>query len=83
MAVANWPAIATVLVEHGRDPGQPAAAIQDGTLTSAAVVSGTVADLPIERVRTPAVIVVGDVVGVGLAAAAQLRSQAGSIGSPP
>jgi uroporphyrin-III C-methyltransferase / precorrin-2 dehydrogenase / sirohydrochlorin ferrochelatase len=66
MAVANWPAIAAALVGGGRDPDQPAAAIADGTLPSAAVVAATVGTL--ERamagagVRPPAVIVVGEVV---------------------
>src|SRR5262249_12240581 len=45
MSVASWPAIAETLVRHGRDPDQPAAALQDGTLRSATLVAGTVGTL--------------------------------------
>jgi len=73
MSVASWPAIAETLVRHGRDPDEPAAALQDGTLRSAAVVPGTVGTLAAAMaeagVRPPAVIVVGEVVRVGLDAA--------------
>jgi uroporphyrin-III C-methyltransferase / precorrin-2 dehydrogenase / sirohydrochlorin ferrochelatase len=77
MAVANWRSIAAALIAGGRAPDEPAAAIQDGTLASALVVSGTVGELAVERVRAPAVIVVGQVVSVGLAAAERLRSLRG------
>jgi uroporphyrin-III C-methyltransferase/precorrin-2 dehydrogenase/sirohydrochlorin ferrochelatase len=77
MAVASWPAIAATLIRHGRDADQPAAAIQEGTLRSSAVVAGTVGTLAAAMaeagVRPPAVIVVGDVVRVGTETAAALR----------
>jgi len=77
MAVATWPAIAEALVRHGRDPGQPAAALQDGTLRSSTVVAGTIGTLAkamsAAGVRPPAVIVVGDVVRLGLDAADAAR----------
>ena len=74
MAVANWPSISAALVAGGRSPAEPAAAIEDGTLASARVVAGTVATLADQGVRAPAVIVVGPVVSVGLAAAERLRA---------
>jgi uroporphyrin-III C-methyltransferase/precorrin-2 dehydrogenase/sirohydrochlorin ferrochelatase len=77
MAVATWPAIAEALVRYGRDPGQPAAALQDGTLRSSVVVAGTIGTLAgamaAAGVRPPAVIVVGDVVRLGLEAADAAR----------
>jgi len=77
MAVATWPQIAETLIRHGRDPDQPAAAIQDGTLRRTAVVAATVGTLAAAMaeagVRPPTVIVVGDVVRVGTETADALR----------
>jgi len=85
MAVAAWPEIAAALVRHGRDPDQPAAAVQDGTLRSAATVTATIGTLAgamaAAGVRAPAVIVVGEVVRLGTATAA--RAAAGRRGQPP
>ncbi|MDP9825125.1 uroporphyrin-III C-methyltransferase/precorrin-2 dehydrogenase/sirohydrochlorin ferrochelatase [Kineosporia succinea] len=67
MGVANLPAIARTLVEHGRDPLTGVAVIQDGSMPAERV---TVSDLAgigevaeRENIRPPAIIVIGDVVG--------------------
>ncbi len=57
------------LLAHGMDPTTPAAAIRWGTTARQEVVSGTLATLPelvaARRLRPPAVIVIGHVVGLG------------------
>lgn len=72
MAVENWPAIAAALLAGGREPGTPAACVQEGTTRGGRVVGGTLADLAAAMtaaaIRPPAVIVVGEAVAVGLAA---------------
>ncbi|MBL1067320.1 uroporphyrinogen-III C-methyltransferase [Streptomyces sp. 7-21] len=71
MAVENMPAIADVLVRHGRDPRTPVAVVQEGTTPGQRRLDatlGTVAErLAAEQVRPPAVIVVGETVRVGAA----------------
>jgi uroporphyrin-III C-methyltransferase/precorrin-2 dehydrogenase/sirohydrochlorin ferrochelatase len=68
MAVENAPAIATALLDRGRDEETPVAVVCDGTMpTERTVLSslGTLADdLVAHEVTAPAVIVVGDVVRV-------------------
>lgn len=68
MAVENAPAIAETLVEHGRSPSTPVAVVCDGTMPTERTVLSTLgslsSDLTAEGVRPPAIIVVGDVVGV-------------------
>ena len=68
MAVENAPAIAEVLVSHGRKPDTPVAVVCDGSMPAERTVLstlGTLADrLAEEQVRPPAIIVVGDVVAV-------------------
>ncbi|GAA3592782.1 uroporphyrinogen-III C-methyltransferase [Kineosporia mesophila] len=66
MGVANLPAIAKTLTEHGRDPSTGVAVIQDGSMPAERV---TVSDLARigevaqrENIRPPAIIVIGDVV---------------------
>jgi uroporphyrinogen III methyltransferase/synthase len=66
MGMRNLEAIVARLLEGGRAPGTPAAAVMDGTLPGQRVVEATLAELP-RRVReeglgAPAVVVVGDVV---------------------
>ncbi|WP_031507652.1 uroporphyrinogen-III C-methyltransferase [Streptomyces megasporus] len=74
MAVERIGAIARVLVEHGRDPGTPVAVVQEGTMAAQRRVDATLATVAeaveAQDVRPPAVIVVGEVVGVGPAAPA-------------
>lgn len=68
MAVRHLEAVLGALVEHGLDPATPAAVIQQGTIGSQRTVAGTVATLaPLARaarVRAPAVLIVGTVVGL-------------------
>jgi uroporphyrin-III C-methyltransferase/precorrin-2 dehydrogenase/sirohydrochlorin ferrochelatase len=66
MGVDTAPAIATALVEHGRAPDTPVAVVTDGSTATQRVVRTTLAALPHvvvdERIRPPAVWVVGHVV---------------------
>ena len=68
MGVENSGAIAAKLIEHGRAADTPAAVVQEGTTAAQRRVDATLATLGetvrAEGVRPPAVIVIGDVVGV-------------------
>lgn len=68
MAVDNATSIASTLIEHGRRASTPVAVISDGTMPSERVVLCRLDDLgdaiDRERIRPPAIIVIGDVVGV-------------------
>ncbi|MFD7828404.1 uroporphyrinogen-III C-methyltransferase [Kitasatospora sp. NPDC059803] len=74
MAVDKIGAIAAKLVEHGRPGDTPVAIVQEGTTAAQRRVDATLATVAAtveaERIKPPAVIVVGDVVNV-LAAAFQ------------
>ncbi|MGY1454910.1 uroporphyrinogen-III C-methyltransferase [Streptomyces sp. SS8] len=73
MAVERIGAIAEALVEHGRAPDTPVAVVQEGTMAGQRRVDATLATaartVEEEGVRPPAVIVVGEVVGVNRAGA--------------
>jgi uroporphyrinogen III methyltransferase/synthase len=66
MGMTNLPEVVGRLVEHGRDPRTPAAAIRWGTRPEQQAVIAALADLPARVVeaglRAPAVVVVGEVV---------------------
>jgi uroporphyrin-III C-methyltransferase len=66
MGVARLPQLAADLIAHGRAPDTPAAVIQEGTTRRQRVVSGPLVELPrlaaAAHVRSPAVIVVGEVI---------------------
>jgi len=68
MGVERLPELAAVLLAQGRDPATPAAVIQDGSLPGVRVVTAALAQLATTaaaaQVRAPAIIVVGDVVGL-------------------
>jgi uroporphyrin-III C-methyltransferase/precorrin-2 dehydrogenase/sirohydrochlorin ferrochelatase len=68
MAVQNAPAIATALLDGGREPGTPVAVICDGTMPTERTVLATLETLEKtladESVQPPAIIVVGEVVRV-------------------
>ncbi len=68
MGVRQLPAIASSLVAGGRDPFEPAAVVERGTLPEQRVVAGTLATIASvaasARVRAPAVVVVGAVAGL-------------------
>jgi uroporphyrin-III C-methyltransferase/precorrin-2 dehydrogenase/sirohydrochlorin ferrochelatase len=68
MAVENAPAIAEALLAGGRAPGTPVAVVCDGSMPTERTVLSTLGDLPADLVahdvRPPAIIVVGEVVGI-------------------
>ena len=66
MGAGQLPEITTRLVQHGRSAETPAALIRWGTRAGQTVVTGTLATLPVRcaGMAPPAVIVVGDVVGL-------------------
>jgi uroporphyrin-III C-methyltransferase / precorrin-2 dehydrogenase / sirohydrochlorin ferrochelatase len=68
MAVAHLDAVATELIKRGRDGATPVAVISDGTLPEQQVLTSTLAtvaaDAEAAAVRPPAVVVIGDVVGL-------------------
>ncbi len=65
MGVKNLPRNSAALIEAGRDSGEPAAVVEQGTTPAQRVVVGTLASLPgiaeREGIRSPALIVVGAV----------------------
>ncbi|GAA0623307.1 uroporphyrinogen-III C-methyltransferase [Sporichthya brevicatena] len=69
MGIDKLGAIAAALVQHGRDPGTPAAVIQEGTTsaqrTVRAPLSGIAAAVAEHGIRPPAIVVVGAVVALG------------------
>lgn len=71
MAVERVGAIAAALIGHGKDPGTPLAAVQDGALpgqrTVYSTLGGAAADLAAAGVRPPALLVIGPVVGLARA----------------
>jgi uroporphyrinogen III methyltransferase/synthase len=68
MGVRQLPLIAARLVEGGREPSEPAAVVERGTLPDQRVVTGslaTIADVAADAgIRAPALIVVGAVAGL-------------------
>ncbi|MGW3404028.1 uroporphyrinogen-III C-methyltransferase [Streptomyces zhihengii] len=70
MGVDKIGAIAEALVIHGKDPATRVALVQEGTTAAQRRVDATLATVAetvrAEEVRPPAVIVIGDVVGVGV-----------------
>jgi uroporphyrinogen III methyltransferase / synthase len=65
MGVRQLPAIASSLIAGGRDPSEPAAVVERGTLPEQRVVSGTLATIASvaadAAIRAPALVVVGAV----------------------
>jgi uroporphyrin-III C-methyltransferase/precorrin-2 dehydrogenase/sirohydrochlorin ferrochelatase len=68
MAVENAPAIADVLLAHGRSAGTPVAVVCDGSMPTERTVLSTLGslgeDLQRQQVKAPAIIVIGEVVRV-------------------
>ncbi|GAA1701045.1 uroporphyrinogen-III C-methyltransferase [Fodinicola feengrottensis] len=68
MAIERLPAITSALLAAGRPASTPAAAVQEGTMGSQKVVTGTLATIATEvtsaGLKPPAVVVIGDVVAV-------------------
>lgn len=66
MAVGRLEAVCAALVAGGREPSTPVAVVQDGTLPTQRVVVSTLQDAARDAVgvQSPAVVVIGDVVGL-------------------
>jgi uroporphyrin-III C-methyltransferase/precorrin-2 dehydrogenase/sirohydrochlorin ferrochelatase len=66
MAVGRLEAVCTALVDGGRSADTPVAVVQDGTLPTQRVVVTTLRDAAGDaaEIRAPAVVVIGDVVGL-------------------
>ena len=68
MAVGRLPAVCQALIAGGRGEGTPVAVVQDATLPTQTTLVSTLADAAADAeaagVRAPAVVVVGDVVGL-------------------
>lgn len=66
MAVGRLASVCEALVAGGRDPKTPVAVVQDGTLPTQRVVASTLRDAARDAadVVAPAVVVIGDVVGL-------------------
>lgn len=68
MAVQNAGVIAQTLIDGGRDAGQSAAIVVDGSLASERVIRTTLGQLgeaiETEQVRPPAILVIGDLAGL-------------------
>lgn len=66
MGVAGLPEISRKLIAHGMQPDTPAAVVQYATLPRQRTVTGSISSLPAlvsaERIRPPALIVIGEVV---------------------
>ncbi|GLI03463.1 uroporphyrinogen-III C-methyltransferase [Phytohabitans aurantiacus] len=66
MGLKNLPAIAATLLAHGRSPDTPTAVVQEGTTASQRTVRTTLGAVTevASSFRPPAIVVVGEVVGV-------------------
>ena len=68
MGVGNLPKIAASLMEYGRSPDTPVAVIHAGTVPGQRTVIGSLGNIgdkaQKEKIKPPAIIVVGDVVGL-------------------
>ncbi|MGH3507613.1 MAG: uroporphyrinogen-III C-methyltransferase [Nocardioidaceae bacterium] len=71
MAVENLPAITEALLASGRDSRTPAAVVQDGSMAAQRTLTGELATIARKAaeagIRPPAIVVVGEVVGVAAA----------------
>jgi len=68
MAVAHLDAISSELIKRGRKPATPVAVIREGTMPTQQVLVSTLenvaGDAARQNVKPPAVVVIGDVVGL-------------------
>ena len=68
MAVQRIGAVVAELLRHGRSPGTPVSVIADGTMPTQRTINSTLEQVEgmvtQEGIRPPAIVVVGDVVGV-------------------
>lgn len=88
MGLGALPVISSRLIEHGLDPSTPAAIVEQATLAAQRTVTGTVQSLPAlalaAGVRSPALILIGGVVGMRavLDAGSQRAAAAGTAMAP-
>jgi uroporphyrin-III C-methyltransferase / precorrin-2 dehydrogenase / sirohydrochlorin ferrochelatase len=79
MAVHRIGAVAAALIRHGRNPDTPVSVIADGTMPTQRTINSTLEQVEEmvtrEGIRPPAIVVVGDVVGV----AAEITELIGSV----
>jgi uroporphyrin-III C-methyltransferase / precorrin-2 dehydrogenase / sirohydrochlorin ferrochelatase len=79
MAVHRIGAVAAALIQHGRNPDTPVFVIADGTMPTQRTINSTLEQVEEmvtrEGIRPPAIVVVGDVVGV----AAEITELIGSV----
>jgi uroporphyrin-III C-methyltransferase/precorrin-2 dehydrogenase/sirohydrochlorin ferrochelatase len=61
MAVDHRAAIAAALTAAGRDPATPVACVENGTTRDMRLVRTTLANLATAEVRSPAILLVGEV----------------------
>jgi uroporphyrin-III C-methyltransferase / precorrin-2 dehydrogenase / sirohydrochlorin ferrochelatase len=70
MAVERIGAVTAELLRHGRNPGTPVSVIADGTLPTQRTINSTLEQVESlvaqEGIRPPAIVVVGDVVGIAV-----------------
>jgi uroporphyrin-III C-methyltransferase/precorrin-2 dehydrogenase/sirohydrochlorin ferrochelatase len=68
MGMKHLPEIVATLLAHGRPPATPAAVVADGTTPQQRAVRTTLRELPARasQLAPPAVVVIGDVVGIGM-----------------
>jgi uroporphyrin-III C-methyltransferase/precorrin-2 dehydrogenase/sirohydrochlorin ferrochelatase len=68
MAVERIGAVVGELLRHGRNPGTPVSVIADGTLPTQRTINSTLEQVvnvvAREGIRPPAIVVIGDVVGI-------------------
>jgi siroheme synthase len=87
MAVAHIDAIAAELIKRGRDSATPVAVIRAGTTADQEVLISTLehvaADVAARGIRPPAVIVIGDVVGLGAEISAARPAEPGPCRAEP
>ena len=80
MAAERLQLIAEALIRHGRLPGTPVAAVADGTLPTQRAITGTLHTVASQAaaagIRPPAVVVVGEVVGLAAEVAGLSRAVA-------
>ena len=64
MGVKNLVRIRDELLRHDADPNTPVALIERGTTAQQKTYIGTLANLPDTQVKSPAIIIIGGVVGL-------------------
>ena len=81
MGISTAGRIAERLITHGMDPGIPVAVVENGTLPSQKLVSGTLGTLEAsiaERgIAGPALLIIGSVAGLAAGATAEAIRRAG------